>query len=377
MKIVLMGSAHPFRGGGITTFNERLAKELMDMGHNVTILNFTVQYPSFIFPGKSQFTTDPPPTGLHIIRKLHSFNPLNWLSTGAFLRKEKPDLVLVRFWLPLMGPAFGTVLRRLKKNQHTEVIAITDNILPHERRPGDRSFTRYFLRACDAFVCMSEKVKQDLLKFQLPQPVVLLDHPLYDNFGDAVNKLEARRKLGIGDNDKVLLFFGFIRKYKGLDILLKALQLQPDQSLKLIVAGEFYEDENHYRELMQPLEKNQQLHVFNSFIPNDEVRYYFSAADAVVQPYRTATQSGVTPLSYHFDKPMIVTRVGGLPDYVIDGETGLVAEPNPESLAMSINAFFQLGEIHFTERLRREKLRFSWRVFCNGIETLYKQIKKN
>ncbi len=370
MRIVILGPAHPFRGGGITTFNERMARELQEMGHSVSILNFTVQYPAFLFPGKSQTTNEPAPEGIRIERKLHSMNPLNWIRTGRMLRKEKPDCIIVRFWLPLMGPAFGTVLRLVKKNRHTRIIAITDNIRPHEKRPFDTVFTRYFLKVPHAFVCMSEKVKQDLLSFRLSQPVTLLDHPLYDNFGAAVDKREARSRLGLGESDKVLLFFGFIRRYKGLDILLQAMQLLEEEPIKLVVAGEFYEDPALYSQWLQPMQASGRLLLRNDFIANDEVKYYFCAADGVVQPYRNATQSGVTPLAYHFEKPMIVTRVGGLPDYVKDGETGIVTEPDPQALAAAIRRFFSLGESHFKSQLRTEKQRFSWRNFCTALVQL-------
>ncbi|GAO45311.1 glycosyltransferase [Flavihumibacter petaseus] len=367
MRIVILGPAHPFRGGGITTFNERMARALQEAGHEVTIVNFTVQYPGFLFPGKSQLTDEPAPTDILIERRLHSMNPISWFRTGLYLRRSRPDLIIVRFWLPLMGPAFGTVLRIARGNRHTKITAITDNIRPHEKRPGDKIFTRYFLKSCDRFVCMSSKVREDLLAFGLPQPVLQVEHPLYDNFGAAAGREEARQRLGLAPEDKVMLFFGFIRQYKGLDLLLEAMTLLEDPWLKLVVAGEFYEDEALYRPLMDPLISSGKLLLHQNFIPNDAVKYYFSAADVVVQPYRNATQSGVTPLAYHFEKPMIVTRVGGLPDYVKDGETGLVTAAEPAAIADAITRFFTLGESHFISQIRTEKKRFSWQVFCESL----------
>lgn len=374
MKIVLIGSAHPFRGGGMTSFNERLATELQHQGHDIYILNFTTQYPGFLFPGKTQFTDEPPPAGLKIIRRLHAFNPLNWIGTGRFLQKEKPDLVIIRYWLPLMAPAFGTILRLLRRNRHSKVIAIVDNAIPHEKRPGDKPFTRYFFKACDAFVCMSKQVQNDIRQFRVTQPVIQLEHPLYDSFGDKISKAEARQHLGIGENEKLLLFFGFIRHYKGLDLLLQAMRLVKDKSIKLFVAGEFYEDRESFATLMQPLLQENRLLLKDDFIPNNDIRYYFSAADGLVQPYRSATQSGVTPLAYHFDLPMIVTRVGGLPDYVSDGHTGIVTEPEPAALAEAIDRYFSLGEAHFVPELRLQKQRFSWPAFSTAIVNLYQQL---
>ncbi len=376
MKIVLIGSAHPFRGGGMTSFNERLATELQAQGHDIYILNFTTQYPAFLFPGKTQFTSDPVPKHLKIVRKLHAFNPFNWISVGRMLRKESPDLVIVRFWLPLMAPAFGTVLRLVRGNHHTRIIAITDNIRPHEKRLGDQALTRYFLRACDAFVCMSKKVYLDLQSFRVAGPVRLLAHPLYDAFGEKADQRQAREKLNLPADKNILLFFGFIRKYKGLDILLQAMQQLNDDSIVLVVAGEFYESKAVYEPFISALQSTGKLILHESFIPNEAIRYYFSAANGLIQPYRSATQSGVTPLAYHFDLPMIVTNVGGLPDYVIDEETGLVTEPEPAAMAAAITRYFTLGENHFGPALLLEKKRFSWSVFASAITDLCAELER-
>lgn len=374
LKIVILGPAHPFRGGGITTFNERLARELQQEGHDTSILNFTVQYPGFLFPGKTQVTDEPAPEGLRIIRKLHSINPLNWLQTGRYLAKTKPDLIIVRYWLPLMGPAFGTVLRLAKRNRHTRVIAITDNVQPHEKRPGDTAFTRYFTRACDAFICMSEKVLADLRPFLIQQPVIKADHPLYDNFGDAITRSDARRKLGIDEDIRLLLFFGFIRKYKGLDILLRAMKELQDPHIRLLVAGEFYDDASEYLDLVKQLDIAGQVIFHSDFIPNEQVKDYFCAADVVVQPYRNATQSGVIPIAYHFERPMIVTNVGGLPDYVPDEKAGLVTQPEPVAIADTIRRYFNIGEAHFLPFLKTEKLKYSWSAFSRSLVQLYLRI---
>ena len=370
--VVIIGPSHPLRGG-LATFDERLAREFQWQGYKTTIYNFSLQYPGFLFPGKTQYSDEPPPEDLHIRTCINSVNPLNWLSVGRELKKLAPDLIVVRYWLPLMGPALGTIIKLAKKNGHTKVVAITDNILPHEKRPGDIPFTRYFLKQCDAFLTMSSIVLKELRLFEPVKPAVQTVHPLYDSFGGKISKEEARAFLNIHAADKVILFFGFIRKYKGLDILLEAVKILPDnlRGAKLLVAGEFYEDEKKYSEMISRLSISDKLILKTAFIPEKEVKYYFCAADAVVQPYRSATQSGVTPLAYHFEKPMIVTNVGALPDYVQDGKTGLVAEPEPASLAAAIEKFFELGEDHFVPAIREAKKNYSWNNFVQQLIKLF------
>ena len=373
-KIIIIGPAHPLRGGGIATFNERLAQEFIDEGYDTTIYTFSYQYPPFLFPGKTQYSSEPAPEGIPIEIKINSVNPLNWIRVGNELRKLKPDVIVVRFWLPFMGPSLGTILRRVKKNHHTKIICIADNVLPHEKRPGDKMFTRYFIKPIDAFITMSEKVLADLKLFAKNKPAKLLPHPLYDNFGTIISKKEARKKLGIPEEDKVILFFGFIRKYKGLDILLNAfkqvIQKQEIKNLKLLIAGEFYEDEKNYKELLNDPEIKDHLILHTHFIANADVKFYLCAADCVIQPYRNATQSGVTPLSYHFEKPMIVTNVGGLPSMITDKKTGLIAESNAESIAKKIEEYFEFEEDFFLPHLREEKKKYSWKNMVNAILTI-------
>lgn len=368
-RIVIIGSAHPFRGGGITTFNHRLCKELNSQGHACEIYSFSLQYPSFMFPGTSQYTDEPAPENITIHSVINSVNPFNWIKIGRRLKKLKPDIIVVRFWLPFMGPAFGTILRIAKKNKHTRIICIADNIIPHEKRFGDKPFTRYFLKPCDAFISMSEKVMSDLRKFDTKKPAVLHPHPLYDNFGEAVSKEAARQHLGLPATDKIILFFGFIRKYKGLDLLLEAMANEQIKAagIKLLVAGEFYGDEKQYQEQIDTLGIRDQLILRTDFIPDNEVRYYLCAADAVIQPYRNATQSGVTPLAYHFEVPMVVTNVGGLPSMVDDKKTGIVVEPAAPAIAAGIMEFYQSGPHHFHPHIVEKKKLFSWTALTQQI----------
>ncbi|MFI5186061.1 MAG: glycosyltransferase [Chitinophagales bacterium] len=373
-RIIIIGPAYPLRGG-LAAFDQRLAKEFNDRGDDCFIYSFSLQYPSFLFPGKTQYSDEPAPGELKIFSVINSINPINWIRVGNRLKKEKADIIVVRYWIPFMGPSLGTILRKVKKNHYTKIICIADNVIPHEHRPGDKAFTKYFLKPCDAFITMSSKVMDDLKKFQANKPVKLVQHPLYDNFGEIISKSEAREKLKINNEERIILFFGFIRKYKGLDLLLDAMSilknLKPKTlNVKLLIAGEFYEDEKPYREQIDKLGIRDDLILRTHFIPDSEVKYYLCAADAVIQPYRNATQSGVTPLAYHFEKPIIVTNVGGLPSLVPHEQSGLVAEPNAESIADAIVHFYQLGENYFLPHLRNEKQNYSWANMVNAIKQL-------
>ena len=369
-SVVIIGPAHPLRGG-LATFNERLARQFMQQGFNAKIYTFSLQYPGFFFPGTTQYSDAAAPKDLDIKVCINSVLPTNWLKIGQELKKLKPDFIVVRYWLPVMGPCLGTILRIVKKNKHTKIICIADNIIPHEKRKGDHAFTKYFIKPVDAFVVMSEKVMNDLKLFDSLKPVQLILHPLYDNFGEKINKEIARKSIGINVDEKIILFFGFIRKYKGLDILLDALALIKQQQkrteFKVLIAGEFYEDRKPFDEQVEKLGLQDMLILRTDFIPDNEVRNYFCAADVVIQPYRNATQSGVTPLAYHFEIPMIVTKVGGLPSLVPNGKVGLVAEPNAISIAEKILEYFTKDETIFIANLKEEKKKFCWEKMVEGI----------
>ncbi len=368
-RIIIIGPAHPLRGG-LASYNERLASEFSRQGHRVSIFTFSLQYPGFLFPGTTQYSSEPAPADIDIQIKINSINPLNWLLTGLQLKKQKPDLIIVRYWLPFMGPCLGTILRMTHSGQ-TRILCIADNIIPHEKRIGDTAFTRYFVKPVDAFITMSEKVLADLKAFAPKKKARFVPHPLYDNFGDTLSRTDARVHLGIDTNARILLFFGFIRKYKGLDILLDAMKILKDNpenaSIKLLVAGEFYEGRKPYDEQIERLGLEDSLILKTDFIPDSEVKYYLCAADAVVQPYRNATQSGVTPLAYHFQKPMIVTNVGGLPALVPDGKAGLVATPDAAGIAAKIDEYFAKGEDFFIPHLLEEKKKYTWSRMTESI----------
>jgi glycosyltransferase involved in cell wall biosynthesis len=369
--IVIVGPAHPLRGG-LASFNERLARAFQQQGYTVEIVTFSLQYPGFLFPGTTQYSSEPAPTDLSIKVKINAVNPFNWISTGNYLKRLNADIIIVRYWLPFMGPCLGTILRKARKNGKSRIVCIADNIQPHEKRPGDKAFTEYFIKPVDAFVTMSKKVLADLRLFTADKPASYIPHPLYDNFGEIISADEARKQLGIALTDKVVLFFGFIRQYKGLDLLLEAIALvrksAPETSgIKFLIAGEFYENRQPYDELIRKLGIEDSLILKTDFIPDSEVKYYLCAADLVVQPYRNATQSGVTPLAYHFEVPMLVTNVGGLASMVPDGKAGLHAAPNPASIAEKIIEYFKSGKEHFLPGLKEEKKKYSWDNMVNGI----------
>jgi glycosyltransferase involved in cell wall biosynthesis len=367
-KVIIIGSAWPLRAGGLATFNERLAKQFMEEGFDTSIYTFCLQYPSFLFPGSTQLSKEPAPIGLKIKACINSINPLNWFNVGNELRKLKPDFIVVRFWMPFFGPCLGTILRIVNLNRFTQIICIADNIIPHEKRMGDTVLTKYFLSSIHRFVTMSEKVNQDLKTFT-QKPSINIVHPIYDNFGDIVSKEGARKHLSLPVNEKIILFFGFIRKYKGLDLLLEAMNDSriKEANIKLLIAGEFYDNKEDYETIIEKNNLANSLYLRTQFIDNTEVKYYLGAADFVIQPYKHATQSGVTPLAYHFEKPMLVTNVGGLAGLVPHLKVGIVTEPNAHAIASGIIQLYELGETHFLKQLCEEKKKFSWDKLTTAI----------
>ena len=368
MKIVILGPAHPYRGG-LASIMETMAREYQSRGDEVKVYTFSLQYPSLLFPGKSQLVDSPAPHDLHIERIVNTCNPLNWVAVGERLRKEAPDMILMKYWTPFMAPCFGTICRIARRNGKTKVICQIDNVEPHEHHLIDKPFNRYYLGAVDGFVYMSEQVGNEL-KAYTSAPAIFSPHPMFENFGERVERNEACERLGLDAEKKYLLFFGLIRDYKGLDLLLEAFEGVENSDLRLLVAGEFYNDKEQYRPLLDRLGERVVLH--EGFVKDDDVRYYFSAADALILPYRTATQSGVTQIAYNFSIPMIVTRVGGLPEIVPDGKVGFVCEPTAESIREAIERLYKDNALaHFAENFPAERKRFSWATMCDKIVEVY------
>ncbi len=368
-SILIIGPAHPLRGG-LAVYNERLAQQFRQEGWDVTVYTFSLQYPGFLFPGVSQYDDRPAPDGLDIFVKINSINPLNWLKVGREIARRSPDVVLFRFWIPLMAPCFGTIARLVRRNGHTRVVAITDNIVPHEKRPGDRILTRYFLSSIHGAVTMSQKVREDLRAVRPSLPSRYQPHPLYDNFGDPVPREEACAHTGIPSEGINLLFFGFIREYKGLDWLLEAFADERLRAcpVRLIVAGECYGDMRPYQELTDRYGLGDRVLLHNRFIADQDVRYYFCAADLVVQPYKHATQSGVTQICYHFCRPMLVTRVGGLAEMIPDGKVGYAVEPQVPAIADALVDFcLHRHRNDFDAGILEEKRKYRWSGMTEAI----------
>lgn len=376
MKVVIIGPAFPLRGG-IADFNEALAIALQNDGNEVIIYSFYYQYPKILFPGKTQLADGGKPAHLKIKSTLSSVNPFSWRKTASAIVNEKPDLVIVRFWLPFMAPALGTVAKHLRK-KNIKVIAITDNVIPHENRIGDSSLTKYFIKNCDAFITMSGSVLKDLEKFTLTDKKVFLPHPIYNIFGERLSKAEARKKINLPSEERIILFFGFIRKYKGLNLLLDAMADEriKQRNIKLLVAGEFYGDEQMYHDKIKALNIGENIILHTSFIDKQKVRDYFCSADLVVQPYITATQSGITQVAYYFGRPMLVTNVGGLSEIVKDRRVGYVTDVNSKAIADALCDFYDNNrEMEFSANVDVDKEKFSWKYFLNGLKKLYESIK--
>ena len=375
--IKIIGPAYPYRGG-IATTNERLALEFVSMGFEVEIETFIVQYPSFLFPGKTQYNDKSAPENLNIKRTINSVNPLNWLKVGMRIRSEKPDLVIIRYWLPILAPCLGTIAGLSRRNKHTVIICLADNIIPHEHRPGDRMLTNYFMQRIDGLIAMSQSVLKDGNSFRTNLPQGFCPHPIFDNYGEKLSFEVAKQKLKLDINTRYLLFFGFIRDYKGLDLLINAFA---DKRLrqfpvKLLVAGEYYSSSEPYLKLIRDNHLEDLIELRTDFIPDEEVNLYFSAADMVVQPYKSATQSGVTQIGYHFNKPMLVTNVGGLSEIIPDGKIGYVVEPNSLEIANALVDFYENGRMHeFEANIIEEKKKFSWSNMANTFLSVYSKIK--
>ncbi len=364
MNIILLGTANPYRGG-LATFNERFALEFQNQGHNVTIYNFTLQYPNFLFPGTSQYLEYPHEDKVKNIRKINSVNPFNWLKIGLELYNSKTDILIFRYWISFMAPCYSVIAWIAKQNKHTKIFTIVDNAISHEPKFYDIPVTKLFFSITDRFLCMSQKVKNDMKLLTSKVPVIA-EHPLYDSYTPIMSKEEARKKLTLPLHEKIILFFGFIRDYKGLDILLEVMSKEEMKSrkIKLIVGGEFYSNKEKYLSLAEKLNVNNQIYWHTDFIPDESISEYFCAADAVILPYKSATQSGVTQLAYFYHTPMIATNVGGIEEMVDHNEVGLITEPSVDSILNGITKFYDENlENRMKNNIEIKKLRFSWKEF--------------
>ncbi len=374
MNIIIVGTAYPLRGG-IAHFNALLASHL-SVRHNVEIITFKRQYPKLLFPGKTQEEVgnlsgvQPSP------RLIDSINPFNWIRVAKKIRERKPDLLIFKYWLPFFGPCFGTIAKIVKRQTNAKVLFICDNIIPHERRPGDIVFTKYAFKQVDYFIVQSGAVENDLKKYFPGALYRKVPHPVYENFGLPIPKNQARASLGISAK-KVILYFGYVRAYKGLMVLIDAMKEIRESRLSigellLLAVGEFYDDEAKYRQKVKNLHLEPYIKFVSDYIPNEQVATYFSASDVVVLPYLSATQSGIIQIGYNFDKPVIATNVGGLAEVVVDSKTGFIVSPNdPRMLADAIIRFYdEQRETEFINNVKEEKVKFSWDNLIRNIEEL-------
>ena len=373
-SLVIIGPGWPLRGG-LSAFDEQLARTFNEKKVDSTIVSFSLQYPSLLFPGTTQYSNEPAPKEVTIFSIINSINPFNWIRVGLRLKKQKPDLIIVRYWIPFLAPSLGTICRIAKSNKHTKVISIVDNMIPHEKRLGDSQFTSYFAKSVDGFLAMSQKVANDVRRFS-DKPLIISPHPIFAHFGNPISKSAAREILGIQEDEKVILFFGFIRQYKGLDQLINAMATAPLKrtTIKLMIVGEFYEDAQPYHDLIKNLGLEERIILYTQFVPDHEVKNYVCSADFIIQPYRNATQSGVTPLAYHFEIPMLVTNVGALADTVPDGKVGLVVEPTVNAIANGIVQLFEKGSHYFIPHIKEEKKKYSWEQMADNFLNLHAQL---
>lgn len=372
LKLFIIGPAYPLRGGP-AKFNENLCEELIKMGHDAQLISYSLQYPNFLFPGSSQFeTSGEAPKNIKIHTLINTINPFNWFKVAQFIKREKPDFILFRYWLPFFGPSLGTIGKLVKSK--TKIFALTDNIIPHEKRFGDKPFTNYFVKNCYGFIAMSKTVLNDISKFTNNSNKVYSPHPMYETYGEKVSIDEARKRLGLNREDKIILFFGLIRHYKGLDILLEAMANEKvkSQNIKLLIAGEFYEDKEPYFDLIKKHNLQNNIILHDKFIANEDVRYYFCASNLVAQTYRNATNSGVTMIGYYYEKPMLVTNVGGLAEIVPDEKCGYVVETDIAKISEKICDYFEKNkEQVFTENVKLEKKKYEWSSFIDKLMELY------
>ena len=377
MNIVILGTAYPFRGG-LATFNERLARQLQAEGHTVEVITFTLQYPSFLFPGKTQYSTEKAPADLRISQQVHSCNPFNWIKVGHRIRKMQPDMLITCYWMAFFAPCYGMIQRIVQRNGKTRCIALVHNMIPHEPSILDKLFAPFFVRHTDGFVALSESVVQDINRFDHgTKPKTSYPHPIYDHYGEQMSKEEACQALHLKPENQYMLFFGLVRAYKGLDLLLDAFGKIKDQlpNLQLIIAGEFYEDEDKYRAQIANNGLTDRVIIKNEFIADADLRKYFGAADLIVQPYKTATQSGVTQVAFHFEKPMLVTNVGGLGEIVHDHKMGYAVEPNAEAIAQALTDYYTHNrQADYTAYLIKEKDKYSWSRLAESFVKIHNNI---
>ena len=381
MKIVLIGTAYPLRGG-IAHYVGLLWKYL-SRAHDVSIVTFSRQYPKLLFPGKSQEESGDAGIPVESVQWIDSINPFNWIRTGFRVRAMQADLIVFKFWMPFFAPSYGTIAAIARWGRRTRTMFICDNVIPHERRPGDKLLTKFAFRFIDSYVVQSHAVERDLRLWKKDPLLSYLPHPVYEIFGEEIDRSEARKALSsvdadlrLSDDERVLLFFGYVRDYKGLDVVLDAMpSILERMKVRLLVVGEFYNNEETYREQVRRLGIGSYVHFHSDYVPNEDVGVFFSAADVLTLPYKSATQSGIIQIAYNFHRPVIATDVGGLSEVVIDGRTGAIVPPEqPHAIADAVVDFFAHDRFaQYRENVIEEKKKYSWEHMAEGIEALYQR----
>ncbi|MDR0864320.1 MAG: glycosyltransferase [Candidatus Symbiothrix sp.] len=365
MRIAYLSTFYPFRGG-IAQFNALLYQALEKQGHTVKAYTFTCQYPSVLFPGKTQYVTEKDraiPIDSEAV--LNTVNPFSYETAARKILKWQPDVLVMKYWMSFFSPALAHVANRLKK-KGVKVVCIIDNAIPHEPRFFDKTLARLLFNQCTHFIVMSEVVKKDLLSLKPDAKYLLKPHPLYDHFGEKITSAEARKTLNLDVHKKTLLFFGLIRDYKGLDWLMDAMA-ELDDSYQLLIAGESYGSFEKYQKQIDQSPAKERMNVLNQYIDDKEVPVLFSAADVLVLPYKSATQSGVIPIAYHFEVPVVATDVGGLKETIEEAGTGIICQPEVASLVRGIEELFAVGQEKFIARIQKEKKTLSWEVFAQAL----------
>jgi len=376
-RFCLIGPTYPYRGG-ISHYNTCLMRELAKR-HEVRAINFSRLYPGFLFPGKTQLDESTTPLVADSERAIDSINPFTWIGAGFRAARMRPDVTLVQWWHPFFAPAVFTICSILRLMRRGKVIFVCHNVLPHEKSLVDRLLARLAFAAADGFLVQSCEDREKLLRIRRKAPVAVHPVPIFDFFGTgSATKEGARRAIGAGDGP-LLLFFGYIRAYKGLTYLIDAMPLVREKvPAELVVVGEFYEDSRPYRSLAARLGLGEAVRFEERYVGNEEVESYFVASDLVILPYVSATQSGIMQIAIAFDRPVVVTDVGGLPEAVVPEKTGFVVPPrDPDALARAIVRFFEEGwGARMAPFFANEKKRFSWEAMVEALDGLLRLVEK-
>lgn len=375
-KIVMIGPVYPYKGG-ISHYTGLMNRSLSEK-YETVMISYKMQYPKFLFKKEQRDYKNDSFKIENTQYLINTANPFNLVSTARKIRKMKPDVVIFQWWHPYFSPCYWIMekcLHGIKK------MFVCHNVFPHERFPMDKFLTKMVLKSGDCFITHSAKDAKDLLTIKKTENVVQAVHPTYNAFKfENLTAEEARKRLNIKEEEHVLLFFGFVREYKGLKHLLRAMPelKKADPKIKLLVVGDFGEDEPEYMDLISKLDIKDVLAIYKGYIPDKEVEQYFAASDLVVLPYESATQSGVVQMAYGFGKPVLVTEVGGLPDVVTDQKTGYVVTPKcPEETAEKVQEFFaQHRAEEFSEHIKAEEYKFSWDRMREHVETLYEKANR-